>query len=292
MRWLKHMTATRKDEKVAALIHKAGHDGYGLWWMVLETVAASMDKGSTKCSLKYPVSKWATELQLLPQHVCRKLVALHVAGLLELRKDGDAIELTIPNLLKYRDEYARKSGHTPDSVRSKIQRQNTDTDTDTDTPSSPPPSSVDPFADSMLREGEKVAPEVKAAIEEAARLKAEKEAELERQFEEIWQASWRVGPKAKAKIAFKRAVSDFGFERLLGATKNFATAYSAKEPQFRPHLVTWLNQERYKQPVEDFLPPSEGSVDDMDYWRRKVEQDNAKFNDMEYWARVAAGKSN
>jgi hypothetical protein len=88
-----------------------------------------------------------------------------------------------------------------------------------------------------------------------------KRKEYSPEFEQFWEASWKRGVKAKAEIAFKRAVSDFGFERLLGATKEFATAYSAKEPQFRPFLETWLNQERYKQPVEDFLPSSNGSVE-------------------------------
>lgn len=72
-------------------------------------------------------------------------------------------------------------------------------------------------------------------------------------FEEFWEASWRRGSKAKSATAFKRAVASFGFERLLGATKNFATAYSASEARFRPNVVTWLNGKCYEQPVEDFL---------------------------------------
>lgn len=248
MRWLKHMTATRKDEKVAALIHKAGHDGYGLWWMVLETVAASMDKGSTKCSLKYPVSKWATELQLLPQHVCRKLVALHVAGLLELRKDGDAIELTIPNLLKYRDEYARKSGHTPDSVRSKIQRQNTDTDTDTE------------YIDfSNEKSCTKVAPQ---PVVPAPTGKAKKNQGYSPEFLEFWGASWKRGSKFKAWQAYRRLVKGKRVSEVLAAVRSAAIAYEPCESQFKPHLATWLNQHRWQQPLTDFVDDSQAIPED------------------------------
>lgn len=40
------------------------------------------------------------------------------------------MRVRIPNLAKYRDEYSRKSGHTPETVRTK---SSPDTDTDTDT---------------------------------------------------------------------------------------------------------------------------------------------------------------
>lgn len=123
MRWLKHMTATRDDEKVARLVAKLGHEGYGLWWMILETVAGSIENGSGRYSLSYPCSKWAASLQLHPPNVRRQLAAIAAEGLLELRCNGAEIEVIIPNLLKYRDEYSRKSGHSPDNVRSKQQKQ-------------------------------------------------------------------------------------------------------------------------------------------------------------------------
>src|SRR6478609_844252 len=130
MRWLKHMTATKHDEKVALLLDKLGHEGYGLWWMIIETIAASIESGSDKCSLRYPVSRWAAELQLHPPNVTRRLAAIAATGLLEMSCDAAGIMLTAPNLLKYRDEYSKKSGHSPDTLRSKkqkqIQKQNTE----------------------------------------------------------------------------------------------------------------------------------------------------------------------
>jgi hypothetical protein len=44
MRWFKHMTDTRSDEKIARLLDAQGLAGYGLWWRILETVAGQMKK--------------------------------------------------------------------------------------------------------------------------------------------------------------------------------------------------------------------------------------------------------
>jgi hypothetical protein len=120
MRWLKHLTTAKDDEKIALLISECGHAAYGLWWMVLELVGREMDTKSGKCSLTYPASKWAAELYLRPQDVRSKLSAIGLdrgaGALLKLSWDGSKITAEIPNLLKYRDEYSRKSGQSPDTL--------------------------------------------------------------------------------------------------------------------------------------------------------------------------------
>jgi len=122
MRWLKHMTDTRQDEKIATLISKYGHAGYGLWWMVLEIVAKRVE-GDSFPTVTYPVSTWSHLLSLRGSHVSQALLKLEVTHLVTVKRTGSDIMVTIPNVLKYRDEYARKSGQTPDSVRSKKQKQ-------------------------------------------------------------------------------------------------------------------------------------------------------------------------
>lgn len=236
MRWVKHMTATRDDEKVARLVSKMGHEGYGLWWMVLETVAQSIDKGSNKCSLKYPINKWAAALQLHPPNVTRKLAAIAAEGLLELRCDEAWVELTIPNLLKYRDEYSRKSRQSPDNVRTKIQRQNTDTETDTPTV---------PSGDVLANGSAKLVAKAEAV--------AERSDLAGKQFAEFWSASWKRGSKAQAEKSFRRIVASAGFGSLLASVVKFAEAYASVPDDKRPHVATWLNQRRYEQPVTDFV---------------------------------------
>jgi hypothetical protein len=50
---------------------------------------------------------------------------------------GSDITVTIPNLLKYRDEWSRKSKVTPESLRSKEQIHSTDTETNAETDPKP-----------------------------------------------------------------------------------------------------------------------------------------------------------
>lgn len=122
MRWLKHMTATPQDEKISRLIAEYGHAGYGVWWLVLEIVARGLE-GSREPSVTYPISTWAHLLFIRGSHVVQTLVKLQLTYLVTLERSGDDITVTIPNLLKYRDEYSRKSGHYQDSVRTKEQIQ-------------------------------------------------------------------------------------------------------------------------------------------------------------------------
>ncbi len=44
MRWLKHMTSTWDDEKIAAVVDELGLEGYGFWWRILEIIATQLDE--------------------------------------------------------------------------------------------------------------------------------------------------------------------------------------------------------------------------------------------------------
>ena len=128
MRWVKHLTATRRDEKVARMISLHGYRSYGIWWAVIETVAENFDGKNP--SLTYPLTTWSHLLSLRGSHVMSTLLTLGVTGVLTVERHGGDITVTIPNLLKYRDEYSRKSGHSPEIVRPKIEIQSIDTETD------------------------------------------------------------------------------------------------------------------------------------------------------------------
>jgi uncharacterized phage protein (TIGR02220 family) len=141
MRWFKHMTLTRSDERVAAYVSECGMEGYGFFWVVLETVALSMDK-TGKCDVYYPLTYWVTQGQLHRTKIFRYLTALKSHGLLMVDFSGGMVLVKVPNLLKYRDEYTKRSGQTPDKLPTKYrdnvgtlsgQTPDQDTDTDTDT---------------------------------------------------------------------------------------------------------------------------------------------------------------
>lgn len=129
MKWLKHMTATRRDEKVSAYLDAAKNpiEAYGFWWMVLEIVAEQMEPGSEKCSVTYSLPHWSRLLYSHHHKVTSLLGNLEGNGLVTLQYGSSngvqLVTVTIPNLLKYRDEYSRKSGQnygaTPDTLRTK-----------------------------------------------------------------------------------------------------------------------------------------------------------------------------
>ncbi|MDR1947602.1 MAG: DUF4373 domain-containing protein [Desulfovibrio sp.] len=156
MRWFKHMTASSDDEKLSRLIDACGLEGYGFWWRVLEIVAAQVDKDNEP-SVSYSVSKWCSLLGI-HHHKFHKLIRICAeCGLYEIEEimnstsplprgypdatsplpqsypDSNhgvtakygvsSYKVKIYNLLKYRDEYTKKSGQTPDKLRSKKQIQ-------------------------------------------------------------------------------------------------------------------------------------------------------------------------
>jgi hypothetical protein len=133
MRWLKHLTRARLDEQVTALVTDCGLESYGFYWMLLEVVGESMDR-SERCSISYPVAQWARLLSCHRSKVYRYMNELQNRGLIQVkfpvtvnlpqgilqdtkRSSSDNIEVSIPKLLKYRDEYSKKSGHSPDTLR-------------------------------------------------------------------------------------------------------------------------------------------------------------------------------
>jgi hypothetical protein len=118
MKWLKHMTATWDDERVARLVEGGGMEAlarYGAYWRLCEIVAGQMDGNTTQTSVQFPLSRWSTLLQLRTntRSIVQKIAD---CGLIEVELLGNDIRVSIPNLLKLRDEYSRKSGVTPDKL--------------------------------------------------------------------------------------------------------------------------------------------------------------------------------
>ena len=56
MRWFKHLTTASDDETMAALIEEFGPEGYGVFWIILEKIAAQMTE-KNRCSIRYSLKK-------------------------------------------------------------------------------------------------------------------------------------------------------------------------------------------------------------------------------------------
>lgn len=140
MRWFKHMTDSSRDEFTSGLIGRFGLEGYARWWLLLEAVGSQMKKGSDRCSVSYPWSEWERILRGRRFKLRSYLVAIQLQSKIKLVENGNELEIKIPNLLKIRDEYSKKSGQTPDTNPDNVRTKDTETENKgEDTPSLPPP---------------------------------------------------------------------------------------------------------------------------------------------------------
>lgn len=106
MKWFKHMSNASDDEFIAELEDKFGLEGYARWFKLLEVIATQMDKTS-KCSARFPWTKW----QLFLKGKRKKLELF--LGYCENKQritqelNGNILEIKIPKLLKLRDNYTK-----------------------------------------------------------------------------------------------------------------------------------------------------------------------------------------
>ena len=131
------MVHSNRDEKLARLRDEFGLEGYGLYWLILETIAEQMDE-TDKSFVEFSPKMWRKFTEISRKKLEKFLTFSEKIGLFSVKISSDLIKVDCPNLLKYRDEYTKrkkkKSGQTPDNVRTKSgQTPEQDTDTDTET---------------------------------------------------------------------------------------------------------------------------------------------------------------
>lgn len=138
MRWFKHLSQASEDEKLSEILELHGTDGYGMYWLILEKIAFLMERGSDRTKARYSVKKWAKFCGKSPKVFRKFLKTFQELSLFSVeicQKNSDFLIIDCPNLLKYRDEYTKKSGQSPDNVPSdsgQTPDQETETETETD----------------------------------------------------------------------------------------------------------------------------------------------------------------
>lgn len=133
MRWFKHLSMAHNDTEMSAVLEELGAEAYGVWWLILEDVASCMDKNSSAAIAIHSDVKWS-QICYCSARKLRSIVSrLNEKGLISATSTDNRLQIEVRNLLKYRDEYSKKSGVAPDS------RADTDTHTDTDTQTEQPP---------------------------------------------------------------------------------------------------------------------------------------------------------
>lgn len=286
MRWVKHLTSSRQDEKLARLIAAHGLAAYGLWWAVVEVVAERVERDSQP-TVTYPVSVWSHRLSLRGSHIRSAMAKLVVSGLVTTEWNRSELTVTIPNLLKYRDEYSRKSGHAPDIVRTINTEADTDIEADTETDKktskkNEPESEVCPndagiwkpekCSEFLLalgwrakKSGWDIPEKQSAAILDLEAGSLEEGCELETirslliQFDLWWDEYWRKVSKQQAREAWFKATWQFVWEeKSWDLVEQIQTASALQKPAMmkrdasaRPHGATWLNNSRWSDEIEE-----------------------------------------
>jgi hypothetical protein len=112
MRWLKHLSMAHEDPKLSHLLEAHGPEGYGVYWLLVETIAAPLEINATEASLTHSVAKWASVLHISARKMQKFGQILKDLNLISLETVDNRWKISVPNMLKYRDEYFRKSGGT------------------------------------------------------------------------------------------------------------------------------------------------------------------------------------
>lgn len=212
------MTASANDEKLARLLdRKNGLALYGAFWRVQEIVAAQIPSGSLNCSVTYSVTRWSLLMSVRGSHVRHYLGQLYENGLLTVQWNDNEITVTSPNLLKYRDEYARKSGHPPDKLPARTELE-------------------------LELEGE---------LENKKKALSRGKREVSKESLEIYSAYPRKVGKSAALSKIEHALKSLASETpardakwLLDRVKEFARSETGRG-EYCPHPATWFHQGRY-----------------------------------------------
>lgn len=133
MKWFKHQCNARDDEGLIQVRAEFGMAGYGRYFAMLEAVAG---RSRNDCfELTLPTREWCSILDMRPGQLRVFLEKCAELGLNSYSTRKELVTIGVPKLAKYRDEYSRKSGHTPDNVAPEAESE---PDTDTESLSNQP----------------------------------------------------------------------------------------------------------------------------------------------------------
>lgn len=289
MRWFKHLSRAHLDEAHTALIAEHGLECYGFYWLLLEVVSESMDK-TDKCSATHPLPQWSRLLYSHHNKVAKYFSALAGSGLIEVHtqcgtqslpyplpsgyptpyptpyppvttpsngkvasESGQSkVKVTIPNLLKYRDEYSKKSGHStdecPESVGSKIERQKQiQIQKEKEEENTAPDGADLPLFSPHVTVSQSTSET--QAVHSRKGLKVVEVSAFSSWFErEFWPSYPKKVGKAAARTAAKRKMTTSELMDRAAAAIH-AQAPTVDDPRYFPNAATWFNQQRWEDEV-------------------------------------------
>jgi len=97
------------------LLEEFGAEAYGVYWLLCEEIAGTMEKDSPSTHLIHSDVKWS-QMSYCSARVFRSIAnRMQEIGLINVESIQNRLKIDIRKLLKYRDEYSKKSGESPDS---------------------------------------------------------------------------------------------------------------------------------------------------------------------------------
>jgi len=107
MRWFKHLTASNRDENLRRIQDEFGLEGYGLYWIILETIAEKLDK-SDCTSMQLSIQNWKKITGVSAKKLRSFLVFAQELKIFSVEISQNIITIGCSKLLKYRDEYTSR----------------------------------------------------------------------------------------------------------------------------------------------------------------------------------------
>lgn len=288
MRWFKHMTSSYDDQKIAAVLDELGMEGYGFWWRILEVVARQLDENSEP-ACEYSAKKWGEFFGFSAKKFEKFVRIFQKNGifLVEFPENPEkfsqnngkisknTIRITIPNLLKYRDEYterkAKKSGHNRNNIGTNSgphARALTETDTDTDIKNPPISPASGGGIDAPQKfeiqnaaaggtgkklEPARIDPELKADSGKPEGKGARQRESYPADFCRFWEKYPKKVGKDQAARIWKRRKRDLPDINELCAVLErqcHCEQWRRDGGQYIPNPATWLNQGRWQDVTE------------------------------------------
>jgi hypothetical protein len=244
MRWFKHLTQSHEDERLCALRDLMGQEGYGMWWSILERIAANMEGQNPPTSLEFSAKNWAKFLGVSVGKFSKFIEILQKTLLMSVEVSGQSVKLNCPNLLKYKDEYSKKSGHNaqrcPESVRTLSAQSQSQSQSQSQNKKRPPypPAPQGELLDSKPTPKNNTIPKPKA-------------------FDLFWKEYPRHINKAGAmkKWTATLQTQETDPEQLIAAARKYFLICKGKEEKFILHPATFLGPDKRWKDFLDCTPP-------------------------------------
>jgi hypothetical protein len=243
MRWFRHMSDANRDEKLMLIRDKFGMAGYGLYWVVVETIAEQMDE-TDDCSVTLSAKSWRKITETYPKTFNAFLELCETYSLLIKKSEGALITVSCPNLLKYRDEYTKKRKTCPDKLRTNSGQTPDKLRTHSGYVSDVPLKLLEENSGYSGKNGEQSSVEKKAP--EGAK------------YSSTFEAFWKEYPKKVGKGAAYNVWLRIGKKKDTSAKTIIEAIQRQVEEnhfvgrngeQFVPNPATWLNQRRWEDEI-------------------------------------------